>query len=123
MSRRTSELNAPLRFAPTMRRISYQFDDPMRETTDVPPTHTVAFEKQNDRDLQAECDTLIEQAIRDAWRNAGFGHFRHLRVEVQSGDVKLYGRLNSFYYKQMAYSLIRNVHGVRSIENEIQVDK
>ena len=110
------------RLIPTTQRVTYQFDTYGPGSEATPPLHAVAIEEQNDRESAAECDALIEQAIREEWHKAGFNRFRHLRVEVRSGDVKLGGRLDCYYHKQMAHSLIRHVHGIRTIDNDIQVN-
>lgn len=110
------------RLKPSNRRMTYPFESGDSMCGDGPVMHAVAFEQQNDRESEAECDALIELAIREEWSKAGFNRFRHLRVEVRSGDVKLRGRLGCYYHKQMAHSLIRRLHGIKSIENDIQVN-
>lgn len=46
---------------------------------------------------------------------------RTVEFETQDGHVKLQGEVKTFYQKQMAQELLRTVHGVKSIENQIQV--
>lgn len=120
---RTTEHSAPRtrileRLMPVTRRVTYQFDT--SEQADF-VTRQFAFEEQNDREAAAECDLLIEQAIREQWLKSGFARFRTLRVEVAGGHVVLRGQVRCFYHEQMAHSLIRELKGVHSIDNEIQV--
>ncbi len=93
----------------------------LREIDTLPMTLAMNFERQNDLECQSECDSLIEQAIRERWHKSGFSRFRNLKVGVKNGKVQLRGRLDSYYHKQMAHSLIRAIDGVTQIENDILV--
>ena len=44
-----------------------------------------------------------------------------LKLETERGRVVLRGVVNSFYQKQMAQEAVRNVEGVKEIDNELQV--
>ncbi|MFN0197830.1 MAG: BON domain-containing protein [Planctomycetaceae bacterium] len=92
-----------------------------REIDNNPMIFAMNFERQNDAECQSECDALIEQAIREKWHESGFGRFRNLKVGVRNGKVQLRGRLDSYYHKQMAHSLIRAIDGITQIDNDILV--
>ena len=92
-----------------------------REIDTNPMIFAMNFERQNDAECQSECDSLIEQAIREKWHQSGFSRFRNLKVGVRNGKVQLRGRLESYYYKQMAHSLIRAIDGITQIDNDILV--
>lgn len=47
---------------------------------------------------------------------------RAVEFETNDGHVKLHGEVRTFFQKQMAQELLRSVNGVKSIENQIQVD-
>ncbi len=47
---------------------------------------------------------------------------RELDYEADKGIVKLTGRVNSYFQKQMAQEAIRRVDGVEQIDNQLQVD-
>jgi len=46
---------------------------------------------------------------------------RTVDFEASDGHVKLHGEVRTFFQKQMAQELLRRVQGVKSIENQIQV--
>lgn len=46
---------------------------------------------------------------------------RHLRVEVNDGVVRLRGRVNSFYEKQLCQNCCRRVAGVIDLVDEVEV--
>ena len=46
---------------------------------------------------------------------------RELRFEADRGRVVLRGQVASYFHKQMAQEALRNVAGVETIENELEV--
>ncbi len=48
------------------------------------------------------------------------GH--HVSCEHQHGTVILHGKVNSFYQKQMAQEVLRNLDGVQRIVNLLEVN-
>jgi len=46
---------------------------------------------------------------------------RNLRFETDEGRVILRGEVGTFFQKQMAQESLRNVEGVRKIDNELEV--
>ena len=46
---------------------------------------------------------------------------RQMRIEAEEGHVVLRGVVKSWYHKQMAQEALRQVVGVRQIENQLEV--
>lgn len=46
---------------------------------------------------------------------------RNLRCEAAEGRVVLRGVVRSYYQKQMAQEMLKNVDGVNEIENQLEV--
>jgi hypothetical protein len=46
---------------------------------------------------------------------------RNLRVEASDGRVTLHGTVHSYYQKQMAQEALRQLEGVQTIDNKIEV--
>lgn len=64
----------------------------------------------------------VEQLVREALAHSPIQSHRKIRVE-QAGDILfLHGCVESFYYKQLAQEVVRNIcRGVR-LANELDVD-
>jgi osmotically-inducible protein OsmY len=71
---------------------------------------------------EATLTPVVEQVVRDALANSPIQSHRSIRVE-QSGDtLYLHGRVESFYYKQLAQEVVRNVCRGVQVSNELDVD-
>ena len=46
---------------------------------------------------------------------------RKLRFEASEGRVTLKGKVRTYFQKQMAQEMLRDVEGVASIENDLEV--
>ena len=46
---------------------------------------------------------------------------RNLRFEAQQGQVTLRGTVHSYYQKQMAQEVLREIDGICQIHNELEV--
>ena len=46
-----------------------------------------------------------------------------IRIDEQDGVLTLEGRLPSYYLKQMLQTVLRDVDGVKKIENRVAVDR
>ena len=46
---------------------------------------------------------------------------RAVDFEANDGHIKLHGEVRTFFQKQMVQELLRSVHGVKTIENQIHV--
>jgi len=74
---------------------------------------TVLSSEAEDRELQLRVAALLAQ------RNAP--SLRHLRVEALRGVVTLRGRVSSFYEKQLAHQVVRQVADVWQLVDLIDV--
>lgn len=63
---------------------------------------------------------LIE-AVRSALYVAGYAPLRHLEIEICGGIVVLWGRVPTYYQKQLAQVTAQRVAGVRGIANGLEV--
>lgn len=64
----------------------------------------------------------VEQLVRNALAHSPIQSHRKIRVE-QSGDTLfLHGRVESFYYKQLAQEVVRSLCRGVHLANEIDVD-
>jgi len=71
---------------------------------------------------EATLTSEVEQQVRDALAQSPIQSHRKIRVE-QSGDtLYLHGRVESFYYKQLAQEVVRNVCRGVHLANELDVD-
>ena len=64
----------------------------------------------------------VEQLVRDALAQSPIQSHRKIRVEQAGNILFLHGSVESFYYKQLAQEVVRNIcRGVR-LANELDVD-
>ncbi len=64
----------------------------------------------------------VEKIVRDALAQSPIQSHRKIRVE-QSGDTLfLHGRVESYYYKQLAQEVVRNLCRGVHLANELVVD-
>jgi osmotically-inducible protein OsmY len=61
------------------------------------------------------------QAVRSALRSTGHAPLRDLDVEICRGVVVLWGRVPTYYQKQLAQVTAQQVEGVRAIANGLEV--
>lgn len=72
--------------------------------------------------VQTTFAPAIEQVVREALANSPIQSHRKIRVE-QSGDTLfLQGRVESFYYKQLAQEVVRTVCRGIQVSNDLDVD-
>ncbi len=64
----------------------------------------------------------IEQRAQDALDHSSIHALRSLRVEQKDDQLVISGRLGTFYHKQLAQELIREVAGDVQVVNAIDVD-
>ena len=62
-----------------------------------------------------------EQQIEKLFRESHYRQIRGIQCEVRDGVAILQGRVRSFYAKQTAQELIRNIDGVNEIQNRVEV--
>lgn len=58
---------------------------------------------------------------RDRLRSLPYPAMKRLHCDYGAGVLKLRGRVNSFYLKQLAQEAVSALHGVHSVVNEIEV--
>ena len=46
---------------------------------------------------------------------------RKMHIKTKQGQVVIQGTVNSYFEKQMAQEVLRNIEGVHSVQNELQV--
>ncbi len=59
----------------------------------------------------------VDSALKESPHLAG----RHLIPETNEGEVILRGTVDSYFQKQMAQEVLRNVEGIRRILNQLEV--
>lgn len=66
-------------------------------------------------------DTTLEHRLHSAIQSNVHLRGRKLHIETYNGQVILRGLVRSFYQKQMAQEAVRNLAGVHTVENELEV--
>ena len=65
----------------------------------------------------------VHEQVREALAASPIQSHRRIRVE-QSGDkLYLHGRVESFYYKQLAQEVVRNICRGMQLSNELDVEE
>ncbi len=64
----------------------------------------------------------LEDQVHDAIKQSPYLSYRQLSCETNDGRVILRGRVSSFFQKQMAQETVRQISGIVSIENCLEVD-
>ena len=81
---------------------------------------------RDERELQNHSNetqsTETERLVREAFAHSPIHAHRLLKVEQTGETLYLHGRLESFYYKQMAQEIIRTICSNVQLVNEIDVD-
>ncbi len=60
--------------------------------------------------------------VHSALTSSPYTSGRRVRIEAEEGAVRLHGRVESYFEKQMAQEIVRRLDGVQRIENLIEVD-
>lgn len=81
----------------------------MPTTTLEAPNHVLASE--------VTLTDRVHQALATSPYVAG----RRVRIEAEEGSVRLHGRVESFFEKQMAQEVVRRLDGVCRVENLLEV--
>lgn len=63
-------------------------------------------------------EAMVHQAIERHPHLVG----RQVQLETSEGCVTLRGVVRSYYQKQMAQEILRGIHGVARIDNQLEVD-
>lgn len=73
------------------------------------------------RQLELDPEAALVRAVDQALRASGHLALRHVEVEICAGVIVLWGRVPTYYLKQLAQSVAQRVEGVRSIANGLDV--
>ena len=72
--------------------------------------------------IEAETPELtLEDRIRLAFEQLGYPQLKAIQSVAEGDEIRLTGKLSSFYLKQVAQSVVVKIPGVRSVLNEIEV--
>ena len=63
----------------------------------------------------------VEDDVRDAFEQSPIQGIRNLRVEQSGGSILISGRLCSFYHKQLAQEVVRNISPKSKVVNSVEV--
>lgn len=66
-------------------------------------------------------DQRLREGIASALDSTGYPLLRQLGLHYESGTVTLFGRVPSYFLKQLAQVTVMSVPGVRAIDNQLQV--
>jgi osmotically-inducible protein OsmY len=66
-------------------------------------------------------DDEVKKRVVNFLHTSHFPVFRNFDVQVDSGEVTVRGRVDSFYEKQIAMTTCQNVAGVMAIVDQIDV--
>lgn len=69
----------------------------------------------------ADSDHRVAEAVRNALGASGDAALRGLEVELCQGVIILWGRVPTYYQKQLAQVTAQQVEGVQSIANGVEV--
>lgn len=64
---------------------------------------------------------VIQDAIQEVLRLAGYGSLRCIQVECAGDAVTLSGRVPTYYLKQLAQNVVLDVPGIDIVRNELHV--
>jgi osmotically-inducible protein OsmY len=82
-------------------------------------TRLLAIQEQRPR---AAKETLAVQTdAQSQLRNSGYPELRLVSCEFHEGVLTLRGRVSTFYLKQVAQTLIRELDGVEQVNNRVEV--
>lgn len=68
---------------------------------------------------QADCE--IAQAVHEKLCDTGYGQLRRLDVAVESGRVRVSGKVRRYYLRQLAQTAVMKTDGVLEFSSEIEV--
>jgi len=72
-------------------------------------------------DSEPNADRRTVEAVAQALRTTGHAALRSLDIEISGGIVILWGRVPSYYQKQLAQETVQRVDGVLGIANGLEV--
>jgi hypothetical protein len=70
---------------------------------------------------KSDFDSVSIEAVGQALCATGYSALRDIQIEIERGVVVLWGRVPTYYQKQLAQATAQRVDGVRGIANGIDV--
>lgn len=74
-----------------------------------------------DRADQTIVDNQIVDGVRRALEVSGYPQLCGIRVSCENGRLTLEGHIGSYYLKQVAQTVLKNIPGIHAIANDLQV--
>lgn len=72
--------------------------------------------------MSSDMIICLEERVQDAIDHNPYLAKKNLRCETSEGHVVLRGTVRSFFQKQMAQESVKQLDGIRSIENRLEVE-
>ncbi len=72
------------------------------------------------RDVESSLD--IEELARVRLQHSPYRAIRRVGCDYDGGILRLWGRVPTFHYKQLAQTAVAELAGIREVVNMIQVD-
>ena len=102
---------------------------PTQAAADLPTSGRLAMEARPhpsaangpNSEPSATVDLMTQEAQRRL-EDAGYRALRNLTIQNQEDVLILQGRVPTFYLKQLAQALIRDIDGLRGVVNRLRVD-
>jgi osmotically-inducible protein OsmY len=63
----------------------------------------------------------LEDQLHDALAQSPYLTRKSVRCEAHEGRITLKGQVGTYFQKQMAAEILRNIDGVEQIENQLEV--
>jgi osmotically-inducible protein OsmY len=73
------------------------------------------------RDLRVSLRDAIESAAEARLRRSAYPEVGRVRCELHGGTLILWGRVSTFFLKQVAQAVVRGVEGVVDVDNQLEV--
>lgn len=80
-----------------------------------------ASTSQRSRDLCGQEDDGLRSAAMKLLQSSGYAALRRLQCEVTEGVAIVHGVVTSYFLKQMAQTLIQQLHGIHRVTNSVEV--
>lgn len=64
---------------------------------------------------------MIEATARRQFASAPYAELREVACDFRQGELRLQGKVSSFYLKQMAITMAQRIEGVLQVRDELRV--
>ena len=72
--------------------------------------------------MSTQASVGLDKRVQSAIDHSPYLAQRNLRCETHEGRVVIRGQVKTFFQKQMAQEVVRNIDGIESIVNYLEVD-